>query len=607
MISTTGSRPSRQDSMTSASASSGGGISSSVDVPPLPAAKVKEDEIAVKVKRRKSLDPGILRNSSTRRSSMFSSNPTKSREQSPESRRSSMRSSRTDLASLSEAGSSARETEALKNIKRSKSSTLLAKPSREQQEYIRKLFAEIPGPSPLAGLRIAQPPNGAESNGLSSLATQDHMTTGLYTCLMQFTSVEVLEGENAFQCRRCWKLVNSGLTAQVGRKRAARAANIQVNRNQNVPAEKHIWLDDAHISHALPKTPLLHKVIRPPLRDDGDSTPRPSFIGGIDSTVTNESAVAINRQLLEGRVVLDENLANTYIPPSQGPEIRLTSSSPSVSPRSPRNSENNAQTAVSRSSQLSATPRYANPESISSGASFSAGSTADISDAEPDADEEDFEPSASEAEGGSMGNKIQSHFPNAIHPSVSFADQIHQDRVSTSGALSAKSGKGALPLVDPMLPPRAQRYVSRRAHKRYLISALPPILVLHLKRFQQTSKSSLFGSFNNLKKLDDKVSFPLVLDMAPFMAPPPIERAHQSIDENALRGGESDSERRGRMEGSATKSHWFRRASPSAGMRARCQYRLYGVISHEGNMTSGHYVVHGKRNASRNACRVDVI
>lgn len=69
-------------------------------------------------------------------------------------------------------------------------------------------------------------------------------------------------------------------------------------------------------------------------------------------------------------------------------------------------------------------------------------------------------------------------------------------------------------------PPKAERYVKRKAHKRFLISHLSEVLLIHFNRFQQT-KSSLFSSqlFTSLKKVDDYVAFPLVLDLAPFLAP----------------------------------------------------------------------------------------
>jgi ubiquitin carboxyl-terminal hydrolase 16/45 len=68
---------------------------------------------------------------------------------------------------------------------------------------------------------LAPPPNSAEIDPISKLrapsadtlsTTHSHTTTpqgtetGLEESLRAFTSVEVLEGENAFACKRCWKI-----------------------------------------------------------------------------------------------------------------------------------------------------------------------------------------------------------------------------------------------------------------------------------------------------------------------------------------------------------------------------------------------------------------
>ncbi|EGO03452.1 hypothetical protein SERLA73DRAFT_29111, partial [Serpula lacrymans var. lacrymans S7.3] len=41
----------------------------------------------------------------------------------------------------------------------------------------------------------------------------------------------------------------------------------------------------------------------------------------------------------------------------------------------------------------------------------------------------------------------------------------------------------------PSKVPRSKQVIMRPAFKRYLISTPPPVLVVHLKRFQQTSKT----------------------------------------------------------------------------------------------------------------------
>uniref|UniRef100_H3D9U8 Ubiquitin carboxyl-terminal hydrolase n=1 Tax=Tetraodon nigroviridis TaxID=99883 RepID=H3D9U8_TETNG len=84
------------------------------------------------------------------------------------------------------------------------------------------------------------------------------------------------------------------------------------------------------------------------------------------------------------------------------------------------------------------------------------------------------------------------------------------------------------------------------ARKQMLISSLPPVIILHLKRFHQAGM--------NLRKVNRHVDFPLVLDMAPFCS---------AACEN-LAAGE------------------------------RVLYSLYGIVEHSGSMRGGHYAAYVK-------------
>lgn len=585
-----------------------------------------EDDVSAKVRRRKSLDPSFLRSSNTKRNFLSpnaSATSVKSRESSL-SRSGSVK--RSDAASGAETIDSDLSG-ASDAHRKSKSAHLVSKPSREQQDYIRKLFAEVPGPSPLAGLRIAQP-LGAHASSASSggdmggsfQAGGDASTTGLYNCLLHFTSVEALEGEDAFQCRRCWKLLNPGLVAQVGRKRAARLLE-QTTRKQE--AERRL------------ASAVRLKERRPYLRDDADHTPtgrrehgqegddywahRSTPRGSVSAGSKTETMVDVNRQLLQTRERQrsQSEAAGTLSAPGpgavNGPEIRITATSPPVSPA---NSPDALPAAAAPGPPAAAVHEAPAPDNTAGLAGFSAlrvsvsrgsASTDGDSTSSPSGFESDRGAEADEevdaAERGSSVSRSPSRASDAPS-SVSFAVPPQPP-----------AGKPRAPVLAPgsaALPPRTQRYVSRRAHKRYLISNLPPILVLHLKRFQQTSKSSMFGSFSNLKKLDDKISFPLNLDMAPFMAPPPpalpVSEVERVLTAGAPRGraGAADEKSGGISASSAGEEsdspakekerpktrhhhHWFRRESPPKEVRINSQYRLYAVICHQGNMSSGHY------------------
>ncbi|XP_062321068.1 ubiquitin carboxyl-terminal hydrolase 45 isoform X1 [Osmerus eperlanus] len=84
------------------------------------------------------------------------------------------------------------------------------------------------------------------------------------------------------------------------------------------------------------------------------------------------------------------------------------------------------------------------------------------------------------------------------------------------------------------------------ARKQILISALPPVVTLHLKRFHQAGM--------NLRKVNRHVDFPLTVDLAPFC----------SASCKNLVSGE------------------------------RVLYSLYGIVEHSGSMRGGHYTAYVK-------------
>ncbi|XP_015679185.1 ubiquitin carboxyl-terminal hydrolase 16 [Protobothrops mucrosquamatus] len=93
----------------------------------------------------------------------------------------------------------------------------------------------------------------------------------------------------------------------------------------------------------------------------------------------------------------------------------------------------------------------------------------------------------------------------------------------------------------------AKKYVYTNAKKQMLISHAPPILTLHLKRFQQAGY--------NLQKVNKHITFPEVMDLAPFC----------SIKCKNVREGTSE-----------------------------VLYSLYGIVEHSGTMRSGHYTAYVK-------------
>lgn len=78
-------------------------------------------------------------------------------------------------------------------------------PTDAQMAYIHRILAPPSNAvemDPLAKLRAANNGEGLAVNNTHAAGTE----TGLEESLKAFTSVEVLEGENAFACKRCWKI-----------------------------------------------------------------------------------------------------------------------------------------------------------------------------------------------------------------------------------------------------------------------------------------------------------------------------------------------------------------------------------------------------------------
>lgn len=96
-----------------------------------------------------------------------------------------------------------------------------ATPTPAQAAYIQRILYGPPGPpdtaDPLAKLRAAH------ANGLS--ASDSGHNYGLIDALKSFMSVEILEGDNAFACHKCWKIKNGKYSRDRNGDKHAAAAN----------------------------------------------------------------------------------------------------------------------------------------------------------------------------------------------------------------------------------------------------------------------------------------------------------------------------------------------------------------------------------------------
>lgn len=148
----------------------------------------------------------------------------------------------------------------------------------------------------------------------------------------------------------------------------------------------------------------------------------------------------------------------------------------------------------------------------------------------------------------------------SVYSDVSSAASSNASPNASQDHLQQPSPTPGTPSRDKPHPsgvPRSRQYLLRPAYKRYLIATPPPILVVHLKRFQQLSKTPVMSFSTGFKKLDDYISFPEFLDLAPYLAP----RREDYFDSKVA----------------VTRGRSARRPAP-------CMYRLYTVVVHIGNM-----------------------
>lgn len=143
-------------------------------------------------------------------------------------------------------------------------------------------------------------------------------------------------------------------------------------------------------------------------------------------------------------------------------------------------------------------------------------------------------------------------------------ESLGEDQMDSLGnTIPKKTKKVESKAVESKKPTEDPKFIFRRAFKRYLISNLPPTLVLHLKRFESS------GRFGQMRKIEDHVDIPVEIDMAPYFVP------KNEIEEEEEEESETGSEARKEEESNGSKSK---------------KYKLYGAVVHMGTLGGGHYI-----------------
>jgi len=456
------------------------------------------------------------------------------------------------------------------------------KPSAAETEYLRQILADVT-PASSNPFTLFKPTNYQSANGVPSSSSpanaaqsawlkMSHLP-GVEECLRMFTAVENLDGENMVGCRQCWKIANGVYTPQ----ECADDDSDSVEHDAR-PTVKEPDIGDSRFSsvrsQASSAPASIPTSISTPIISLYSHTD-PSDGASVSSLPTTVSSAPEPVSILKDSLPLTHALIN----PISSPESRIT-----TTPPIPLISTTGPDSPVIRS-PLPTRPVNSSINQNDLEVAGSPGPQADL----PIPSEPTTVPNINTP--ASTIHLVQQ--PNLVHPHLPLSnskDSLHTPQVShkrqksdldsadessggdsdasvTPSVHSGESSTSFVPnTVNPQTPQpaptkqksRPKPVIMRPAYKRYLIASPPPILVIHLKRFQQISKTPTLSFSNGFKKLDDYVTFPEYLDLTPFLAP-------KKEDFGLGRKGK------------------VQRKVPSKNAE-RCMYRLYAVVVHIGHM-----------------------
>lgn len=310
-----------------------------------------------------------------------------------------------------------------------------ATPTAAQAAYIQRILYGPPAPpessDPLAKLRAAHA-NGLTPNGSGE-------TYGLIDALRSFTSVEILEGDNAFACHKCWKIKNGKYNRDKKKDIAIPATPASVASVGSIASTGSAGSVGSAASGACDSTHLAAPDV-PTLAIPAD--------GERSRSPFPKPSIARTASPLRNIVDLSSPREDIVYPDHAG-----------INGRGMREGSDGAQSMSSVSSSEATDHSTAmSGTSPQNGFGIDGDNESDgLSDSSDDESEPDHEPAS----------ERKAFFRPSINRSKSSRQHKH--------------------------------FVLRKAFKRYLISRAPEVLVFHIKRFKQTS-NGVYSTFSSLKK-----------------------------------------------------------------------------------------------------------
>ncbi|KAI9460768.1 peptidase C19, ubiquitin carboxyl-terminal hydrolase 2 [Boletus coccyginus] len=422
-----------------------------------------------------------------------------------------------------------------------------SKLSAEEAAYLRDILADINPPNvpkPFSIFKQSKEPASTSAFSSQSIFLKVNQINRIEECLRLFTSVEVLDGDNTVRCHRCWKIAH-------GFYKPGAQGSVQ-DPDSCTDSEEDEAVDAKTDDHLVPDSVPASSDPVSPSRST-TSLQYTQISRDTPSTLTQPPThVSSTYKYVPPALQLNDGYPIELLPPIRKHRLtQRTLAVPSISTTAPEYpmSIQTAKPATVRSlTQTSTTTDYSSTISLNAPHRQHGFR---IGDSNPESE-------VSEGESETMLS-VYSDVSSAAssNPSPN-ASQDHLQQPSPTPGTHSKDKR------HPSGVPRSRQFLLRPAYKRYLIATPPPILVVHLKRFQQLTKMPVVSFSMGFKKLDDYISFPEYLDLGPYLAP----RREDYFDSKVA-------VTRGRA----------RRSAP-------CMYRLYAVVVHIGNMLGGHYVAY---------------
>ena len=429
--------------------------------------------------------------------------------------------------------------------------------STEEAAYLRDILADINPPGvqkPFSIFKQSKEPSSTSTFNSQNFFLKVNQINKIEECLRLFTSVEVLNGDNTVRCHRCWKIANGFYKPRA--RGSAEETDSCTDSEDDEPVD-----GKPNGNHSTPDS-LPPRLAIPVASSSNPASSSHSITSLQDTQISHDTQSTLTLpstrasstcKQVPPALQLNDRYPIELVSPIKNelptPRMFAVPSISTTPPQSPRSLQT-AKPAPTRGNtiltQTSATTEYSSRISLSAPSDKyrQHGSRNGDSNTESEISEGESETLLSVySEASSVASS---------NPSLNASQDHLQQRSRTSDAQNGKDKH------HPSGVPRSRQYLLRPAYKRYLIATPPPILVVHLKRFQQLSRMPVVSFSTGFKKLDDYISFPEYLDLAPYLAP----RREDYFDTKVA-------VTRGRA----------RRSAP-------CMYRLYAVVVHIGNMVS---------------------